>query len=58
MVNRMITIEPKNEEKLWDWVFQCWNEMGEVRSYSEHSIDSMPDCLALVLHLDGDITKY
>lgn len=58
MVNRMITIEPKNEEELWDWVFQCWNQMGEARSYSEHSIDSMPDCLALVLHLDGDITKY
>jgi DDE superfamily endonuclease len=58
MVNRMTTIEARNEEELWDWVFQCWNEMGEVRNYWEHLIDSMPDRLALVFDLDGDMTKY
>jgi hypothetical protein len=51
-------IEADSEEGLWDWVTQCWEEMREERAYWEHLIDSMPDRLARVLELEGDMTKY
>lgn len=58
MVNRMGLIEVETEKALWDWVTQCWEEMREERAYWEHLIDSMPDRLARVLELEGDMTKY
>jgi hypothetical protein len=51
-------IEADTEEHLWDWVTQCRGEMREERAYWEHLIDSMPDRLACVLELEGDMTKY
>ena len=54
----MGNIETDTEEHLWNWVTQCWEEMREERAYWEHLIDSMPDRLARVLELEGDMTKY
>lgn len=58
MVNRMGTIEADTEEELWDWVNQCWDEMADQRNYWENLIDSMPERLARVIELNGDMTKY
>jgi hypothetical protein len=58
MVNRMRTIEDDTEEELWDWVNQCWNEMADQRNYWENLIDSMPERLARVIELNGDMTQY
>jgi hypothetical protein len=53
-------IEADTEEELWDWVTHYWEEMREERTFDdwEHLIDSMPDRLARVLELEGDMTKY
>jgi hypothetical protein len=57
MVNRMGLIEADTEEELWDWVTHYWEEMREERTFDdwEHLIDSMPDRLARVLELEGQI---
>ncbi|KAK4025183.1 hypothetical protein OUZ56_010683 [Daphnia magna] len=42
----MGAVEGDNQEELWDWIMQCWEEMADQRNYWENLIDSMPERLA------------
>ncbi|KAI9550804.1 hypothetical protein GHT06_005074 [Daphnia sinensis] len=54
----MGAVEGDTQEGLWDWIVQCWEEMADQRNYWENLIDSIPERLARVIELDGDMTKY
>lgn len=58
MVRNMGQMEASNEEDVFAWVFQFWETMADNQAYWKSLIESMPQRLARVLELNGDMTEY